>query len=383
MNSNQALNGLRILDFSTLLPGPFASLYLADLGAEVTHIVSPYQTDLMRELEPFADGRATAHAYLNRNKHSLALDLKDPENIAQIYDKIGEYDIVIEQFRPGVMQRLGLDYPKLQQIHPGLIYCSITGFGQTGPMRHKAGHDINFLARSGIASQCVSASGQPVPMGVQLGDVAGGAYHAVIAILAAVIERARSGLGQAIDISMTDCVAALNTMSAAAALAGNTKPRVGHEPLNGGSFYNYYQTQDGRYLAVGGIETKFRQGLAQILQIEQLADPDLSFDQLDYSTLQPKLIAAFQTKTLAQWQALFAEQDLCVEPVLYVEEALQSELAQARLWVVQVPISDDTLETQAQLGCPIKFSRSSMRYDFIGQLEPNESWEALSKKTAN
>lgn len=371
---NQALYGLRVLDFSTLLPGPFASLYLADLGAEVTHVTSPFQTDLMRQLPPFADGQATAHSYLNRNKCALALDLKDPANIEQIYRKISQYDIVIEQFRPGVMQRLGLDYPKLQQIHPALIYCSITGFGQTGPMAHKAGHDINFVARSGVASHCGRAESGPPPMGTQLGDIAGGAYHALIGILAAVIERQRSGEGQYIDISMTDCVAALNSMAAASALAGNTKSRAEAHALNGGSFYDYYLTQDGRHLAIGGIELKFRQGLARILALPMLADSSQSFDELDNLQLKPVLAAKIAEKTLAQWQAIFADEDLCIEPVLYVEEALHSDLAQARNWVVQVPLQQGSLQTQAQLACPIKFSRSQMRYDFVGQAQPSVDW---------
>lgn len=146
-----ALQGLKVLDFSTLLPGPFASLYLADMGAEVTHVESPTRPDLIRLFPPYAHGQATAHLYLNRNKQSVALDLKDPQNIATIKEKISQYDIVVEQFRPGVMQRLGLDYATLAEINPRLIYCSITGYGQTGSYKDKAGHDINYLALSGIA----------------------------------------------------------------------------------------------------------------------------------------------------------------------------------------------------------------------------------------
>jgi len=141
-----ALKGLKVLDFSTLLPGPFATLYLADLGAEVIHIESPTRPDLIRLLPPYAHGQATAHSYLNRNKQSVALDLKDPHNIELIKQKITEYDIVVEQFRPGVMQRLGLDYATLAALNPRLIYCSITGYGQTGSYKDKAGHDINYLA---------------------------------------------------------------------------------------------------------------------------------------------------------------------------------------------------------------------------------------------
>ena len=246
-----ALKGLKVLDFSTLLPGPFATLYLADLGAEVTHVESPTRPDLIRLLPPYANGQATAHSYLNRNKKSIALDLKDSANIALIKSKITEFDIVVEQFRPGVMQRLGLDYETLAKLHPRLIYCSITGYGQTGLYKDKAGHDINYLALSGIMGHSGRQDSGPPPLGIQIADVAGGSLHAVIAILTAVIERACSGQGQYIDISMTDCVATLNSMAAAASLAGNTAQQVEKEYLNGGTFYDDYQTQDGRYLSIG------------------------------------------------------------------------------------------------------------------------------------
>ena len=146
-----ALNGLKVLDFSTLLPGPFASLYLADMGAEVIHIESATRPDLIRMFPPYANGQATSHSYLNRNKQSITLDLKSPDSIQLILDKIGEFDIVLEQFRPGVMQRLGLDYASLAKINPRLIYCSITGYGQTGDYKHRAGLAFNYLALAGIA----------------------------------------------------------------------------------------------------------------------------------------------------------------------------------------------------------------------------------------
>ncbi len=170
---DMALKGLKVLDFSTLLPGPFATMYLADLGAEVIHIESPTRPDLIRLMPPYANGQATAHSYLNRNKHAVALDLKDPANIELIKSKISDYDIVIEQFRPGVMQRLGLDYQTLSEINPRLIYCSITGYGQTGLYQNKAGHDINYVALSGIAGHSGRQQSGPPPMGIQIADIAG------------------------------------------------------------------------------------------------------------------------------------------------------------------------------------------------------------------
>lgn len=214
-----ALSGLKVLDFSTLLPGPFASLYLADMGAEVIHIESASRPDLIRLFPPYANGQATSHSYLNRNKQSITLDLKSPESIHLIHEKITDFDIILEQFRPGVMQRLGLDYASLAKINPRLIYCSITGYGQTGDYQQRAGHDINYLALSGIAGHSGRQAGGPPPLGIQVADVAGGSLHALVGILSAVIERQRSGLGQYIDISMTDCAATLNNMAASAVLA--------------------------------------------------------------------------------------------------------------------------------------------------------------------
>ncbi|MEY2863904.1 MAG: hypothetical protein RLY58_1611, partial [Pseudomonadota bacterium] len=259
------LLGLKVLDFSTLLPGPFATLMLADLGATVIHVESPTRVDLVRVMPPYADGQATAHAYLNRNKQAVTLDLKQPDSIAQIHDLIGEYDIVVEQFRPNVMARLGLDYDTLKAINPRLIYCSITGYGQTGPLKDRAGHDINYLALSGIAGHSGRKVGGPPPMGIQIADVAGGSLHAVIGILAAVIERQQSGLGQHIDISMTDCAFALNSMAGAAQVAAGDAQMAEGGALNGATYYDYYQTRDGRYLSVGSLEPQFMLGLAQAL----------------------------------------------------------------------------------------------------------------------
>ena len=362
-----ALKGLKVLDFSTLLPGPFATLYLADLGAEVIHVESPTRPDLIRLLPPYANGQATAHSYLNRNKQSITLDLKASDNIELIKQKISEYDIVVEQFRPGVMQRLGLDYQTLAEINPKLIYCSITGYGQTGLYKDKAGHDINYVALSGIAGHSGRQDSGPPPMGIQIADVAGGSLHAVIGILSAVIERASSGLGQYIDISMTDCVVTLNNMAASASLAGGQKQQPEREHLNGGTFYDYYQTQDGRYLSVGSLEPQFMSGLATVLELPILLEKGISFDAIDRQQVKQALAEKIKTQSLAEWQKVFSSLDICVEPVLTLDEALESPLAKQRQWVVEVPLDSESDQTELQLACPIKFSRSRAEYHYIGQ----------------
>lgn len=369
-----ALKGLKVLDFSTLLPGPFATLYLADLGAEVIHIESPTRPDLVRLFPPYANGQATSHSYLNRNKQSVTLDLKDPANIEQVKQKISEFDIVVEQFRPGVMQRLGLDYQTLAEINPRLIYCSITGYGQTGSYKDKAGHDINYIALSGIAGHCGRQDSGPPPMGIQIADVAGGSLHAVIGILAAVVERQNSGLGQYIDISMTDCVVGLNNMAAAASLAGSQQQQRESEQLNGGTFYDYYETADARYLSIGSLEPQFMTGLASALELPILLQKGASFDTEDRQMVKQAIRDKIKSKNLAEWNQLFEQLDVCVEPVLSLDEALQSQISQQRNWVVNVPLKPNSDQTEPQLACPIKFSRSQMQYHYIGQQLGEGKW---------
>ena len=369
-----ALKGLKVLDFSTLLPGPFATLYLADLGAEVIHIESPTRPDLVRLFPPYANGQATSHSYLNRNKQSVTLDLKDPASIELVKQKISEYDIVVEQFRPGVMQRLGLDYNTLAEINPRLIYCSITGYGQTGSYKDRAGHDINYISLSGIAGHCGRQDSGPPPMGIQIADVAGGSLHAVIGILTAVIERQVSGQGQYVDISMTDCAVGLNNMAAAASLAGGQHQRRESEQLNGGTFYDYYETADGRYLSIGSLEPQFMTGLATALELPILLQKGTSFDPEDRQVVKQAIRDKIKTQDFEVWNALFSQLDVCVEPVLSLEEALDSNIAKERQWVVDVPLKPNSTQTEQQLACPIKFSRSQMQYQYIGQALGEGEW---------
>ncbi|MEI1728117.1 CaiB/BaiF CoA-transferase family protein [Acinetobacter baumannii] len=369
-----ALNGLKVLDFSTLLPGPFATMYLADMGAEVIHIESPSRPDLIRIMPPYANGQATAHSYLNRNKQSIVLDLKDAASIDLIKAKISEFDIVIEQFRPDVMRRLGLDYATLAEINPRLIYCSITGYGQTGSYKDRAGHDINYLALAGIAGYSGRQDSGPPPLGIQVADIAGGSLHAVIAILAAVVERSRSGIGQYIDISMTDCVASLNSMAASATLAAQVEQAPEQGMLNGGIFYDYYMTQDGRYLSIGSLEPQFMAGLSAALDLPVLLQKGASLDEQDRQEVKQAIQEKIKAKTFKEWHEIFANLDVCVEPVLSLSEALNSPLAQQRGWIVNVPLQNNTPDTEPQIACPIKFSRSQMRYSFVGQKLGEGQW---------
>ena len=358
------LASLKILDFSTLLPGPFASLLLADMGAEVLRIESPTRMDLLRVLPPHDQGVSASHAYLNRNKRSLALDLKQPEALEVIKQLLQDHDIVLEQFRPGVMERLGLGYEALKTINPRLIYVSITGYGQTGPYKDRAGHDINYLALAGLASHTGRADSGPLPLGMQVADVAGGSLHGVIGLLAAVIARQQTGQGQHIDVSMTDCVFSLNAMAGAGYLACGEEPGRENQMLNGGSFYDYYRTRDGRWLSVGSLEPPFMKQLCTALGVEDLAALGLSPKPAQQKALKDALKIEFEKHDYAELCALFAELDACVEPVLSLSEAVRHPQLQARQLVAQVPRGDGS--TQAQMACPLKFSEGLPEPRHIG-----------------
>ncbi|EFQ62499.1 alpha-methylacyl-CoA racemase [Pseudomonas fluorescens WH6] len=369
------LASLKVLDFSTLLPGPFASLMLADMGAEVLRIESPTRMDLLRMLAPHDRGTSASHAYLNRNKRSLALDLKQPEALEIVRALVTDYDIVLEQFRPGVMERLGLGYEALKAINPGLIYVSITGYGQTGPYKDRAGHDINYLALAGLASYTGRRDSGPLPLGVQLADVGGGSLHAVVGLLAAVIARQQSGVGQYLDVSMTDCSFSLNAMAGAGYLACGVEPGWESHALNGGSFYDSYRSRDGRWMSVGSLEPAFMQQLCMALGRPELAA--LGLNPEHQPALKQALQVEFEKRSFDELCALFAELDACVEPVLSFAEALEHPQLKTRELVSQVPRGDGS--TQAQLACPLKFSEGLPAPRHMGVVVGAHSDEVLAE----
>jgi len=354
-----ALANLKILDFSTLLPGPFGTLVLADLGAQVLRVEAANRLDLTRELGE-KDGKASyVHRYLNRSKKSIALDLKKPEAIAVVKKLIAEYDVVVEQFRPGVMAKLGLSYDVLKAINPKLIYCSLTGYGQTGIYKDRAGHDNNYLALSGIQDYSRRKNQSPVPAGIQIADVAGGSMHLVAGILAAVIQRLETGVGQYIDISITDAAFTLNAMSAASYLGSNKETGPEQELLNGQQFYDYYETSDARYFSIGGLEPQFRLGLCEALEIPHLTAMAMSQEVVEQQSFKEELKNIIKAKSFEYWQGFFQKLDLCVEPVLTLAEACSHQQIQDRNMIVQ-------LDGIPQVASAINMSKSKANYLFKG-----------------
>ncbi|MFP7296320.1 CaiB/BaiF CoA transferase family protein [Neobacillus niacini] len=366
------LKGLKILDFSTLLPGPYATLMLADLGADVLRVESASRPDMLRDGYPRDGKESVNHGYINRSKKSITLDLKNAEAIEIVKKLVAEYDIVLEQFRPGVMERLGLGYEALKEVNPKLIYCSITGFGQTGPYRHRPGHDNNYLSIAGVASYSGRKKGGPAPSGIQIADVAGGSLHGVIGILSAVIYRNRTGEGQWIDISMTDCSFALNATVAAGYLMGDITPELEGTFLNGGNFYDYYETKDGRYFSVGSLEPQFRKLLCKGIGRADLIELSFSEKEEDIHAFKNEVKNAFLSKTFAQWQKVFAEIEACVEPVLTFAEACLHPQIVNRGMIVKVPRTNGGY--QKQIACPIKTSvfKPDYKHPGVGLGEHNE-----------
>lgn len=360
------LASLKVLDFSALLPGPFGTMVLADLGADVVRLESPTRPDMVRALPPMEDNISACHAYLNRSKKSLAIDLKKPEGVDLVKKLIAEYDIVVEQFRPGVMDRLGVGYEALKAVNPKIIYCSITGYGQDGPYRDRAGHDMNYLSIAGITGYNGRRASGPAPINVQVADVAGGSYHAVMGILAAVIHRQQTGEGQYIDISMTDAAFSMHALTAPPALVANQQPELEHTQLNGGSFYDCYETKDGRFFSVGGIEPQFFMQFCNAIGKPQLNGKGLVLAPDVVAEVKREIADAMKQKTFAEWSAVFAAIDSCTEPVLTFSEACEHPQIRARGMLVDVPKPNGG--TQKQIASAIRFSKTRPRYDGIGAL---------------
>ncbi len=359
------LNDLKILDFSTLLPGPYATMILGDLGADILRIEAPTRSDLLRE------AHIGAYEALNRNKRCIHLNLKIPAAIEVVKRLIQKYDIIIEQFRPGVMKSLGLDYETLQQENPRLIYCSLTGYGQNGPLANRAGHDLNFMALSGMNSFSGTQEQGPPVLGIQVGDVAGGSMFSVIGILSAVIHREKTGEGQHVDVSMLDGTMAQTLVSAVEWLVDQQNPDYETGLLNGGSYYNNYRTKDGRYLAIAAIEPKFFKILLKVLELPESFEIT---DQIAFRDLVRQKIAA---KTLKEWMTIFEPLDACVEPVLTMEEVEQHPQVQARNMIIQMKKPDGT--TQKQLAHPVKFSKSSPVYKHVAPVPGEHNEEILQE----
>ena len=357
-----ALDGVRVLDLTRLLPGGFCTLLLADMGADVLKVEDTAGGDYIRWMPPYYGGEeqqreGTASAYflaLNRNKRSMRLNLKDPRGRDVLLRLVEDHDVLVESFRPGVMDRLGVGWDALRAQNPRLVYCPISGYGQDGPLTERSGHDTNYLALNGLLGLTGRRGGPPIQSAGQIADLGGGGLMAAVGILAALLERERSGAGQMVDISMTDGALSWLAMVAARYFAEQRVPHRGEPELTGGiACYFPYETKDGRWVALGALEPKFWQNWCK-----GAGRPDLVEKQFEHpdSEAGTEIAAVFRERTRDEWAAFAGEHDCCLEPILDLDEALESELVRARGMVVE--LEQPGIGAVKQVGAPVKLSRT-------------------------
>jgi len=330
------LAGLRVLDLTRLLPGPLATQHLADYGAEVIKIEDTGAGDYARIMGTMHGDTSYFYQIVNRGKKSLRLDLKQAEGRELFLKLVATADVVVEGFRPGVMDKLGLGYDTLAATNPKVVFCSISGYGQSGPYALRAGHDINYIGYAGVLDQIGVAGGAPAIPNLQIGDLLGGTLSALFGLLVAVIDARASGSGRHVDVAMTDAAMAHAIFPLAEVLAkGGVRPR-GEDLLTGGvPCYGVYETADGRHMAVGALEEKF-----WFLVCDTLGRPDLKAAHLATGEAGQRARAdvaeIFRSRTQQEWIAVFDSVDCCVTPVLRLDESLENAHLTARGMVIKV-----------------------------------------------
>ncbi len=326
------LSGIRILDLSRLVPGAYASQMMADFGADVIKIEEPGSGDYSRSMQPSGPGGMGLYFLaLNRNKRSVTLNLKSEQGRTIFLRMVSKVDVVLESFRPGVLERLGLGYDQLKEQNRGIIYCAISGYGQDGPYQLRAGHDLNYAGYAGLVHSNRGAHDDPVMPPTQFGDLAGGGQMAMIGILTALVGRAQTGEGRRIDASMTEGILSLFSLSATTYLNTGKVPRPGHSTLDGGlPCYNIYETQDGKHIILAALELKFWQAFCRRIGHLDLLPFHMPVGSGESNEAKEMLKAIFKARTRDEWLAELADIDACVGPVYDIGEALEDTHAQAR-----------------------------------------------------
>ena len=330
MSDDLPLRGIRVLDLSRLLPGPFLTLVLSDLGAEVVKVEDLGPGDYLRFVPPFVGDLGVQFAALNRDKKGLLLDLKNPAGRDAFLRLCKRFDVVVESFRPGVLDRLGVGFEALRAANPRLVLCSVSGYGQVGPYRDRAGHDIGYVALSGLLGLTGRPAVAPGPMPAQVADIAGGALHGAVGILAALLACQRTGRGRHLDISMTEGAAGFLVLELPPHLAGQPAPKRGEGRLGGGlACYDVYETADGRFLAVGALEPKFWAAFCKVIGRASDASDLVSMGPKQ-DAIRAEVAAALKRRTRDEWVAAFEGVEACVEPVLDGDELRAHALHVAR-----------------------------------------------------
>jgi alpha-methylacyl-CoA racemase len=364
------LSEIRVLDLTRLLPGGFCSLLLADFGAEVLKVEDTGGGDYVRWMPPYYGDeelqglgtRSALYLALNRGKRSGRLDLKQEAGRDALLRLVRDYDVVLESFRPGVLDRLGVGYERMREVNPGIVYCAITGYGQTGPNTERAGHDMNYLGLNGLLGLTGERDSRPIQSAGQIADIGGGALMAAFGVMAALHERATSGQGQLVDVSMTDGSLAWLAMEAARYFCDGRVPRRGELVLAGRLVcYFPYEAADG-WVTCGALEPKFWQAFCRGVGREDLIDKQL---ERPGSEAWKEIAEIFRSRTRDEWRAFNDEHDAMIEPVLDLDEALDSDLVRAREMVIE--LQQPGFGPVRQLGLPVKLSRTPGR---VGEPAP-------------
>ncbi|MFB6178358.1 MAG: CaiB/BaiF CoA transferase family protein [Halorientalis sp.] len=326
------LDGLRVLDLSRLLPGPYATQLLADSGAEVIKIEDTNAGDYARMMPPYTDdGVGVIFDAINRGKQSVALDLKADAGREAFLRLAETADVVFEQFRPDVVERLGVDYESVRERNEDVVYCSLSGFGQTGPYADRVGHDLNYVGMAGLLDLTRADDDHaPQLLGYQIGDMAGGLFSAFSIVGALLARELGNTGGEYVDVSMTDVVTSFSQSVAAEAFAGDD-PRPGETPLTGGApWYDIYPTADGEYVTLAALEPKFWATFCEAVDREDLIDAHMTQDLAEREALREEIAAIFATRTRDEWEAVLGETEAMVAPIQRLSEILDSEYAEAR-----------------------------------------------------
>ncbi|MGI5920735.1 MAG: CaiB/BaiF CoA transferase family protein [Syntrophomonadaceae bacterium] len=330
------LEGVKILDLSRYLPGPFCTQILADFGAEVIKVEDPRGGDLGRHLAPVIEKQSARFYTVNRNKKSITLDLKKEEGKAIFKKLVMDSDVVVDQFRPGVMDKMGLGYQDLKAINEKIIYCSITGYGLSGPLRDVAGHDLNYLSLAGVTELTGTFQGMPAMCAVQIADIAAGTLYSVIAILLALASREKTGKGQLCDVAMLDGSISLLAYTLGEWSGWGRLPERGNDVLTGGyAFYNVYKTKDNKHVSLGAVEDKFWAQFCRKIGREEYIE--LKWDKAKQGSIIADIRELMLQKTRDEWVEFFSDSDICFTPILTLEEMCQHPQVAARDMIYKIP----------------------------------------------
>ncbi|MBN2468817.1 MAG: CoA transferase [Deltaproteobacteria bacterium] len=352
------LNGIRLVDLTQLYPGPLATMMLADLGADVVRIEHPSRLDILHRLPPFIGEESAAYLSLNRSKRSLGLDTGKAEGQQVFFDLIRTADVVVEQFRPGVLDKIGIGYEQAVPFNPRIIYVSITGFGQDGPYRQRAGHDINYISLAGLLSHVKREDSMVLP-GFQTADVVGGGYMSVVACMAALWNREKTGKGQRVDVSMTDSIMPMLTLQLAQYWGSPGTDETVNLFDGTFPFYGVYECADGKHVSLGALEQKFWTGFCQMVGKPEWLPLQFSMGD-EKRRVRDEIAALFKTRSRDEWLKLAEVHDICLSSINEMKDLEKDPQLQTRQMIIET--EHEGGRKLKGVGIPIKFSGSKPDY---------------------